>query len=130
MKKFILLITLSVGIFGCSSLELETVSTSAEETQRILAMGLSHEENLIEAKKLKSDLMISVVTLQLTNAKDEKIQAEIDKVESNKFSDLVNVSESGLKFIGAEISESLATILSTGLDLQEYHRHRRLHRAG
>jgi len=51
MKKFILLITLSAGIFGCSSLELETVSTSAEETQRILAMGLSHEENLIEAKK-------------------------------------------------------------------------------
>jgi len=121
MKKFILFITLSAGLFGCSSLELETVSTSAEETQRILAMGLSHEENLIEAKKLKSDLMISVVTLQLTNAKDEKIQAEIDKVESNKFSDLVNVSESGLKFIGAEISESLATILSTGLDLQEYH---------
>ena len=94
MKKYFLLTLISFALYGCSSIELEAVSTSAEETQRILAMGLSHEENLIEAKKLKSDLMISVVTLQLTNAKDEKIQAEIDKVESNKFSDLVNVSES------------------------------------
>ena len=121
MKKLLIISFLSIGLIGCSSIELEAVSTSQEETNRILSMGLTHEENLAEANKLNTAHMISVVSLQLTNARDEKIQAEIDKVESNKFSDLVNVSESGLKFIGAEISESLNTILSTDLDIQEYH---------
>ena len=74
MKKLILILSLSIALFGCSSIELEAMSTSAEETQRILDMGLTHEENLLEAKKLKSSHLISVVTLQLNNAKDDKIQ--------------------------------------------------------
>ena len=120
MKKYFLLILFSFALYSCSSIELAAVSTSAEETQRILAMGLSHEDNLIEAKKLKSSHMTSVVTLQLTNARDEKIQAEMDQVEAEKFADLVNVLEGGTIFIGTEVSESLENSLSPGLNLQIY----------
>ena len=52
MKKYFLLTLVSFALYSCSSIELEAVSTSAEETQRILEMGLSHEDNLIEAKML------------------------------------------------------------------------------
>ena len=120
MKKYFLLTLISFALYSCSSIELEAVSTSAEETQRILAMGLSHEDNLIEAKKLKSSHMTSVVTLQLTNARDEKIQAEMDQVEAEKFADLVNVLEGGTIFIGTEVSESLENSLSPGLDFQNF----------
>ena len=120
MKKYFLLTLVSFALYSCSSIELEAVSTSAEETQRILAMGLSHEDNLIEANKLKSSHMTSVVSLQLTNARDEKIQAEMDQVEAEKFADLVNVLEGGTIFIGTEVSESVENSLSPGLDFQNF----------
>ena len=122
MKKLLLALSLSIALFGCSSLELEAVSTSAEETERILAMGLSHEENLVEASKLKSSHMVSVVSLQLTNARDEKIQAKIDLAASEEFSNMVNVLGNGSKFIGPEVSESIKTgVLQTDIDLQNYY---------
>jgi hypothetical protein len=122
MKKLLLALSLSIALFGCSSLELEAVSTSAEETERILAMGLSHEENLVEASKLKSSHMVSVVSLQLTNARDEKIQAEVDLIEAEKFSNMVKVSGGNSKFFGPEVSESIKTgVLKTDIDLQNYY---------
>ncbi len=122
MKNLLLIFSLSIVLFGCSSLELEAVSSSDEETQRILAMGLSHEENLIEASKLKTAHMVSVVTLQLTNARDEKIQAEIDLATSEEFANMVNVLGDGSKFIGSEVSESVKTgVLKTDIDLQNYY---------
>lgn len=120
MQKILITLLVSLSLFGCSSIELESLSSSSEETQRILALGLTHEENLIEAKKLDGNHLISVVTLQLNDARDEKIQAEIDQVESERFADLMKISQDGMKFIGSEISESLATILSTELDIQKY----------
>ena len=76
MKNFFLILLFSsfLGLFGCSSLELESISSSKEETQRILSLGLTHEENLIEASKLKTPHMVSVVSLQLTNARAQKLQ--------------------------------------------------------
>ena len=68
-----------------------------------LLWGLSHEENLAEAKNLMTAHMISVVSLQLTNAREEKIQAEIDFVESEKYAALVKVSENKSSFIGPEL---------------------------
>ena len=90
MKKRLLILLFSLAVFGCSSLELEAVSTSTEETQRILSMGLSHEENLKEANKLPSKHMISVVTLQLTNARDEKIQEQVDIVQLLSMGDIAH----------------------------------------
>jgi Tfp pilus assembly protein PilV len=122
MKKILAVLLLSSGIIGCSNIQLEAVSTSAEETQRILEMGLTHEENLIEASKIQSDHMASVVKLQLINAHDEKIQAEIDLVQSNKYADSVIVSNNSLNFIGPEIVKTIKKgVLETDVDIQTMH---------
>jgi len=119
MKNNFLVLLISLTIFGCSSIELEAVSTSEEETQRILAMGLSHEQNLNEAKKLKSNHMISVVTLQLTNARDEKIQEELDLVESAKYSEVIIVSDNGSNFIGPKVIEKVKKgVLEEDVEIQ------------
>ena len=122
MKKTLQILLLSVGLTGCSSLVLEPVSSSQDETQRILSLGLTHEENLIEAGKLKSTHSISVVTGQLNKARDEKNQAEVDLVESVKFAEMVVVSDNSSNFIGSKISESINKgVLMTDVDFQDYY---------
>ena len=96
MKKFILLLSVLIGLSSCSSLELQALTSSEEETQRILALGLSYEENLIEASKLSDPHMVTVVSLQLANANDDKIQSEIDLIESESIASNVEVSANGL----------------------------------
>ena len=119
MKKILTLLIISFGLIGCSNIQLEAVSTSAEETQRILALGLTHEENLIEASKIKSDHKASVVKLQLINANDEKIQAEIDLIESTKYANSVLVSENNLNFSGPELVTTVKKgVLATDIDIQ------------
>ena len=121
MKKLLPILFISISLFGCSSLELEAISSSEEETQRILALGLSHEENLLEASKLSSSHMVSVVTLQLDNAREEKIQNEIDFVESDKFAEMVSISEDNLNFMGPEIVNSVKKgVLQTDIDVQTH----------
>ena len=119
MKKLSIILILSIGLIGCSSIELEPISTSQEETNRILAMGLTHEENLAEAKKLKTAHMTSVVSLQLTNARDEKNQAEFDLIESEKYAALVEVSDNKSSFIGPELVKKIKKgVLETDIDTQ------------
>ncbi|MBE29447.1 hypothetical protein CL646_05215 [bacterium] len=122
MKNIPLLFLFLFLLLGCSSLEVENIPSTEEEAQRILKLGLTHEQNLMEAKKLSSPHVVSVVTLKLINAHNEKIQAEIDIQESNKFADKVNVLEDGSKFTSVKISESLKSgLLATDLDLLEYY---------
>jgi phosphorylcholine metabolism protein LicD len=122
MKKILQILLLSIGLIGCSSLELEPISSSADETQRILSLGLTHEENLIEAGKLNSFHMISVVIGQLNKAKDEKIQAEVNLVESAKFAEMVVVSDNYTNFTGSKVSESIKQgVLLTDVDIHEYY---------
>jgi Tfp pilus assembly protein PilV len=122
MKKILQILLLSIGLTGCASLVLEPVSSSQEETQRILALDLTHAENLIEASKLNDNHTISVVTGQLNKARDEKIQAEVDLVESIKFSEMVVVSDNYSNFTGSKISESIKKgVLMTDVDFQEYY---------
>jgi hypothetical protein len=121
MKKFILLLSVLIGLSSCSSLELQALTSSEEETQRILALGLSHEENLIEASKLSDPHMVTVVSLQLANANDDKIQSEIDLIESENIASNVEVSANGLSFVGPNISESSASLLSINPDLINFH---------
>ena len=121
MKFLFVIFSIVFILSGCSSLELEAVPSSEQETQRILALGLTHEENLVEAKKLGTPHMIAVVTLQLKNAREEKIQAEIDLVDSNKYADKVIILEEGVKFISSEISENLKNgVLDTDVDKVTY----------
>lgn len=121
MRKNILALLISFCIYGCSSIELESASSSEEHAKRILSLGLSHEENLVEANKLRGNHLISVVTLQLVNARDEKIQAENDIIEAEKFAELVEVSQNGLNFMGAKIVETKETFFSSGINQQNYH---------
>ena len=119
MKKLLLLI--SLVLIGCSSLELGDALSSEQYTQRILDLGLSHDENLKEASKLKTPHLVSVVSLQLTNARDEKIQNESDFAESVKLAKLVKISNNNLSFIGSEISESIKTgVLAEDFDKHSY----------
>mgnify|MGYP000909507495 CR=1 FL=1 len=120
MKKTLIYLLLSTALIGCSSLELGDALSSEEYTQRILDLGLSHEENLVEASKLKTPHLISVVSLQLINARDDKIQYEADFIESEKFAALVNISESGLIFVGSEVTDSIKTGV-LDIDLYRYY---------
>ena len=122
MKKTLIYLLLSTALIGCSSLELGDALSSEEYTQRILDLGLSHEENLVEASKLKTPHLISVVSLLLTNARDDKIQYEIDLIESEKFASLVNITDGGLIFVGSEITDSIKTgVLDVDFDLYRYY---------
>lgn len=121
MKFFLLAFSLISFLAGCSSLELEAVPSSAQETQRILSLGLSHDENLIEASKLDTPHMVAVVTLQLKNAQDEKIQAQIDLEEANKYAEKVMIMEKNSKFISSEVSENVKNgVLDTDIDFVTY----------
>lgn len=124
MKKFLLLFSLLFFLAGCSSLEIDPATSSEDEAQKILALGLSHEENLRMASKLGTPHLVKIVTLKLNNARDEKIQAAIDVEKSLEFADQVKVSKDANEFISKEISESLQTgILSTDIDFLKYYFH-------
>ena len=124
MKKFLLLFSLLFFLAGCSSLEIDPATSSEDEAQKILALGLSHEENLRMASKLGTPHLVKIVTLKLNNARDEKIQAAIDLEKSLEFAQQVKVSQDSNDFISMEISESLQTgILSTDIDFLKYYFH-------
>ena len=124
MKKFLLLFSLLFFLAGCSSLEIDPATSSEDEAQKILALGLSHEENLRMASKLGTPHLVKIVTLKLNNARDEKIQAAIDIEKFLEFAQQVKVSKDSKEFISKEISESLQTgILSTDIDFLKYYFH-------
>ena len=121
MKKLTTILTLSVLMFGCSSLTIEDATSSKDETQRILAMGLSLEGSLAEAKKLDTPHMVSVVSLQIKNAISKNIQDDKDLQASKKFERMTTVSEDGSKFISSEISEIIKDgFLATDIDELNY----------
>ena len=104
MKNFLTILLVTLYLIGCSSMELEPVSSAEGEAQKILAMNLTHEENLIEAKKLETPRKVSVVTLLLTNARDKEIKSKADLIESEEFASLVIVSGDGSSFRGSDQS--------------------------
>jgi hypothetical protein len=120
MKKFSILL-IFFGLVGCASIELGDSMSSEQYAQKILDLGLTHEENLIEASKLKTPHLVSVVSLLLTNARDERIQYAIDLQEAEKFAQLVQVLNDGNRFIGSEVSESIKTgVLAVDSDIYSY----------
>ena len=122
MKKILQILLISIGLTGCSSLVLEPVSSSQDETQRILDLGLTHAENLIEASKLNSSHTISVVTGQLMKAEDDKNKAALDEVSISKYAESVKVlnSDSEVKFEGLQMSESKRVGMLDEYDYQDY----------
>jgi len=122
MKKILQILLISTVLTGCSSLVLEPVSSSQDETQRILDLGLTHAENLIEASKLEDNHTISVVTGQLMKAEDDKNQSIIDALNISKYAESVKVlnSDSEVKFEGLQMSESKRVGMLDEYDYQDY----------
>ena len=56
MKKLILILLLSSGLIGCSAIDYSElsspVSPSDTQIERIISLGLSHSDSLLEANKL------------------------------------------------------------------------------
>jgi len=122
MKKILQILLISTILTGCSSLVLEPVSSSQDETQRILSLGLTHAENLIEASKLNSSHTISVVTGQLMKAEDDKNMAILDAVSISKYAESVKVlnGNSEVKFEGLQMSESKRVGMLDEYEYQDY----------
>ena len=122
MKKILQILLLSIGLTGCASLVLEPVSSSQDETQRILDLGLTHAENLIEASKLNSIHTVSVVTGQLMKAEDDKNKAALDEVSISKYAESVKVlnGDSEVKFEGLQMSESKRVGMLDEYEYQDY----------
>ena len=122
MKKLLQILLLSLGLIGCASLNslesLEFSTSPAEaETKKILALGLTHTENLSEARKLTDPTLVSAVVQELKTRNDNAL-IEAEKVD--KYAEKVKVSDSNSKFIGSKISKSKKRGLLVNDDFQDY----------
>ena len=122
MRKLLLLLLLSLGLIGCASLDsLESIEFSASpaiaETKRILALGLTHTENLSEARKLTDPTLVSEVVQELKTRNDN---ARIEAENVAKYAEKVKVSDSNSKFIGSEINERKKMGLLINSDYEDY----------
>ena len=122
MKKILLTLILSAGLTGCASFELEGVPTPETETQKILSLGLTHDENLSEAKNLTGAHMIAVVTGKLIQVENQKNKDIMDAINIAKYSENVEVLEgdSEIKFKGSPISNSKRVGMLDEFDYHDY----------
>jgi len=109
MKKLIQICLLSIGLIGCSSIDYSEltspVSPSDTQLNRILALGLTHSENLILARKITDSSVASTVINELENRKTKTDNENIDAEKASKIAEIVKVSDSNSKFLGPKISE-------------------------
>ena len=122
MKKLFQILLLSLGLIGCASLDsLDSIEFSASpaeaETKKILALGLTHTENLSEARKLTDPTLVSEVVQELKTRNDNAL-IEAEKVA--KYAEKVKVSDSNTKFIGSEISNSKMRGILSNYDFLDY----------
>jgi len=120
MKKILLILFLSFSLIGCSSInlpsvklpsvnlssiELSTISPSDLQTDKILALGLSHDQNLVEARKITDSNISSAVIKELNNRilETESNLVEIENI--TKYAEMVKISDNNLKFFGSKISD-------------------------
>ena len=116
MKKLLLLLLLSLGLIGCASIEFST-SPAEAEIKKILALGLTHTENLSEARKLTDPTLVSEVVQELKTRNDNAL-IEAEKVA--KYAEKVIVSDGNSKFIGSEINERKKMGLLINSDYEDY----------
>jgi hypothetical protein len=120
MKKLLQILLLSLGLIGCASLEF-SASPAEAETKKILALGLTHTENLSEARKLTDPTLVSEVVQELKTRNDN---ARIEAEKVAKYAEKVKVSDSNsdnqIKFTGSEIYERKRVDFLTDYDYQDY----------
>jgi hypothetical protein len=116
MKKILLILLLSFGLIGCSSikvpsinlslLELSTSSPSELQTEKILALGLTHDQNLVEARKIADSNIAAEVVKKLNKRILDAENNQIDIENASKYAEMVKVSDNNLKFVGPKISDT------------------------
>ena len=122
MKKILQILLLSIGLTGCTSIVFEDIATSDSETARILALGLTHSENLSEASKISDQYMSSVITGKLNRAEDQKNKAVLEAVNVAQYAENVKVIDGDfeIKFEGSEISKSKKVGMLDEYEYQDY----------
>jgi len=122
MKKILLILILSIGLASCSSIKFEDIATPDSETSRILALDLTHEENLSEASKISDSHMSAVITGKLKRVEDQKNKAAIEAVSVNQYAENVKVTDGDfeIKFEGSEISKSKKVGMLDNYEYQDY----------
>ena len=110
MKKLFLLLVLSLGLIGCSLIDKAELTsiTSPFDTQvnRIIALDLSHAENLNEANKLTDPDLAAAVVNELEARKLQTENAIIEEENVAKFTEKIKISDNNSKFTGPEISDT------------------------
>ena len=126
MKKTILIFLLSFGLFGCSVVDLDGVisdmPSSDSETTRILALGLSHVENLTEAGKIKGSNMALAVSAKLQKVEDQKNKAIVDNLNAAEYAKNVKILDGDfeIKFEGSLQSQSKRIGMLDEYDFYDY----------
>jgi len=120
MKKILQILLLSLGIVGCSSLELTAMPSSETEVQRILSLGLSHDENLVEASKLSDSNMSLAVTNKLQKYEDQKNRGLIEANIEDEYAEKVEVLDDNSKYIASVISGTKTRSLLGDPEKQDY----------
>ena len=109
MKNFLQISLLSIALVGCSSIDYaelsSPVSPSKTQIDRIIALNLSHMENLKEANKLMDPVLVSTVVKALEARKLKTDNAAIEAENVAIYAEMVEVSDDNLKFVGSKISE-------------------------
>ena len=122
MKKILQILLISIGLTGCSSIVFEDIATPDSETARILALGLTHAENLSEASKVSDSHMSAVITGKLKRAEDQKNKAVLEAVNVTQYAENVKVIDGDfeIKFEGSEISKSKKVGMLDEYEYQDY----------
>lgn len=126
MKNLIQIIFLLLALVGCSSLELTEVKTADTEADRILSMGLSHEENLIMANKVSDpDLILGVIS-RLKKAETQKNEALLEVETTNKYVEMIQVlgpdGSGQTSYIGGSVTgSSNASLFNNQKDSYNYY---------
>lgn len=125
MKNSIQITFFSLVLFGCSSIQLTEVKTSVTEAERILSMGLSHEENLLLANKVSDPDLIPGILNRLKKAETDKNLALLEAENIIKYGEMIEVwgpSASGqISYNSPEVNAvSNSSLLNNQKDLYSY----------
>ena len=107
MKKILLVVFISLGLVGCSYVQLTDLPSSESEAEKIISLGLTHTENLSAAQKLKDPELVLAVTEKLEKFEELKNKLRIEAEDVIKYAEMVKVSNADsdgqIVFTGAEV---------------------------
>ena len=125
MKKLILILFLSFGLIGCSAIDYSElsspVSPSDTQIERIVSLGLSHSDSLLEANKLMDPILVAKVVKELEDRKVKADEAQIEEGIVAEYAKKIIILENNSKFIGPEINERRKVGLMLESDYEDYY---------